>query len=304
MAKFVLNDEKVTNSYGFSVRNEGIDLSRFKNNPIMLNDHWNSNSSVLGRWKNLNVDGSKLTAEDEFDEECDDAKKVKGKVDRGFIKSCSMGIRFNRDNMKAKPDGTYELIKCELMEASIVAIPSNANALRLYAESGELMSENEVKLSLQNLKPENLEMEKFQLSAAALIALGLANADDANAVSTAIANLKEKFDKEATAHTALKATFEKQSKDQAELAVAGWMEEGRLTADMKEDFVKMHMDNPALATKVANGMAATKKLGGQVNNPAAGGAEVKTDEDFDKLSTQEQLAWKAANPDQYKKIFS
>src|SRR5690606_7903325 len=132
-------------------------------------------------------------ADAEFDTEDEQAKKLEGKVSRGFIKSCSMGVTFDREYMKANPDGTYILKQCELFEVSLVAVPSNANALKLYAPAtGQLLGEKEIRLSLQNLESEikNEKMEKFQLSALALTALCLANADDANAVSTAICGLK------------------------------------------------------------------------------------------------------------------
>lgn len=305
MATFVLNDEKVINSYGFRTLNAGIDLTRFKSNPVMLDDHWNGTASVVGRWKNLRTEGSKLLADDEFDEEDEAAKKLKGKVDRGYIKSCSMGLLYNRANMKANADGSYTLEKSELMEASIVAIPSNANSLRLYAaNTGVRMTDGEVKLSIQNLKPENTEMEKIILSAAALIALGLNSADDANAVSTAIERLKKDLDNEKNAHTALKATVAANSKTAAESLVDEAINQGRLKADMRDDFVKMAMDNHALAAKVIAGMPAKQSLGGKVDNPASGATAVKSIDDFMKLSHEEQLQFKADNPAEYAKLFA
>lgn len=307
MPAFVLNDESKVNSYGFRVLNTGIDLRRFKTNPVMLNQHYNSISYVLGYWENIRIDGSKLIADSKFDLEDEATKSVAGKVDRGFIKSCSMGITFNREYMKANPDGAYILEKCELMEASIVAVPSNANALTLYAETGELLEEKEIKLSLQNLKTDikitkENNMEKFILSPAALTALGLQNADDATAVSTAIGKLIANYDAAKLAHTALQAESDNRVKAQAEVLVNGAIAEGKLSADMKDEFIQMAIATPALATKVIAGMPGKKSLAGTVNNKEAGA--VKSDEDFQKLSLTEQLEFKTERPDEYKKIFA
>ena len=77
---FVLNDENEVNSYGFRTLNDGLDLSRFEENPVLLDFHNPSNQSVIGRWKNIRIKGSQLLADPEFDEEDPEAMKVKGKV--------------------------------------------------------------------------------------------------------------------------------------------------------------------------------------------------------------------------------
>ena len=119
---FVFNDQNQANSYGFRILTAGISLKRFNKNPIMLNQHWNSTSNVLGKWESLKVEKDLLLGEPVFDVADEEALKVSGKVDRGFINSCSMGITFKREDLKII--GT-ELImeKCELYECSIVAVP-------------------------------------------------------------------------------------------------------------------------------------------------------------------------------------
>ncbi len=152
MARFVLNDEKKVNSYGFRILNAGIDLTRFNGNPIMLNQHENSTSSVVGRWKDIQIVDGKLTAESEFDNEDAEAKALAGKVERGFIKGASMGVSFNHNDMKLAKDGIYELTRCQLFEASICAIPSNENALSLFAQDGHRLDKNEITLQLSHFK--------------------------------------------------------------------------------------------------------------------------------------------------------
>lgn len=158
---FILNDENKANSYGFRIPNKGINLTRFLANPVMLDSHVNSNSTVLGKWKNTRIEGSKLIAEPEFDLEDAEAKEIEGKVRRGFIKGASMGIIYSKDNMQMSSDGVWELIKCELLEVSIVAVPSNANAISLFSKNGQLINENTLRLSFQ---PFGLNVPSFSSS--------------------------------------------------------------------------------------------------------------------------------------------
>lgn len=153
MPRFILNDENKRNSYGFRIKTEGISLERFNANPVMLDGHSNSNLSVIGTWVEIKKENGILSAETSFDMEDDRAKNIASKVERGIIKGASMGISFS------KKDFSYEnnelvLNHCELYEASIVAIPSNANALRLMMD-GEEMSEIDIKtlcLSIASIK--------------------------------------------------------------------------------------------------------------------------------------------------------
>ena len=90
MTTFILSDTSKTNSYGFRIAMEGMDTSRFRENPVMLYRH--NDDDVIGRWHNLRVDDGRLLADAEFDQDDELAAKVAGKVERGFIKGCSMGI--------------------------------------------------------------------------------------------------------------------------------------------------------------------------------------------------------------------
>ena len=133
--KFILNDETKVNQYGFRVKNLGLRLGRFLDNPVVLDNHGHGNEAVIGRWENIQIEGNLLTAEAVFDDKDENAKTIAGKVERGFIKGASLGLDpFSMNNFQIAPDGVYDLIEAEVMEASIVAIPNNANALvKLYA---------------------------------------------------------------------------------------------------------------------------------------------------------------------------
>lgn len=220
MAKFILNDETKLNSYGFRVLNAGIDFTRFNANPVMLDQHINSTKTVIGRWNNINIEGTNLVADSEFDTSDPEAKELEGKVERGFIKGASIGISFDPVHMVTAKDGNLELTQCEIFEASICAIPSNANAITLYSKAGKPMSEKTFKLSILPLK-QQIKKLNMDLLQSLIKLLGLSpeatEQDVLNAVETLI------NDKENAAET--------QAKELVKMAVA----DGRITI-LQEDF--------------------------------------------------------------------
>lgn len=322
---FVLNDESQLNSYGFRTINDGIDLSRFNANPVMLDSHWGYGAgSVIGKWTNLRIEGSQLLADAEFDTEDDYAKSIKGKVDRGFVKGCSMGLVYKRENMVLQPDNTYTLIACELTEVSIVSIPSNKLAVKLYAETGKEISESEFKLSLQggdDLPPsnqnqnqnQNPNMNKITLQVGTLLMLGLQNTEDPIALSAAIEglagknkDLESKLSAEQTAHNAVKAELTGLKDAEATSLIEGAVTAGKITADQKEEFLSMAKSNLSMAKTVLGAIPEKANLAGQVIPGQKPGSfdNVKTDEDFQNLSHEQQLAFKAEQPEAFAKMFS
>lgn len=325
MPTFILSDAQQVNSYGFRVRTEGISLARFRANPVMLDSHWNSTSSVLGRWENIRVEGGQLLADSVFDDADPDVAKIKGKVDRGFLKGASIGLTFKRDDMQLQPDGSYLLTRCELLEASIVAVPSNGNAIRLYApDGGKPLSEDQVKLMLageytnqgtsqgtanppaSNQSPNQSPntMSKIVLSAVALQALALTTTDDAAQLTAGIENLVAELN---ATKGKLQAATDKllaQANAQAKQLVANAIAEGRLTADVQAEFENMAMSNYELAAKVIGAMPAKQSLAAQVTGTQGKAAEVKSIDDFEKLPLDKQLAFKNENPEAYKALFA
>lgn len=319
--KFILSDETVKNSYGFYISTSGISLDRFNANPVMLSNHTLSNENVIGSWQDIEVEGTQLLAVPNFDTEDDKAKLIAGKIERGFIKGASIGITFDREHLKLVGDNIY-LTKCELYEASIVPVPSNQNSLRLYNHEGQIIKEDEVKqlcLSLSDQVTEKLNtknnMKKIILSVAALMALGFKDQPndglDASDVEAKIlglsqdnAALKSKNDAlELAARTAKEAADAKAKADataKVDLAIT----QGKLPADKKDAFVQLGITSPDVLDSTLAAIPAKQDFAAGVTVPAGTTAapEVKTMDDFQKLSLEAQLAFKANNPEAYKKI--
>jgi len=129
MKQFILSDEGV-DSHGFIVKTDGIKLDRFNANPVLLADHKRGVANVIGKWENIQKVDNKLIATPLFDENDEFAMKVKSKVDSGFLKGVSVGITILGYSLPENVGDPIVITSCEISEASIVDIPSNANALQ------------------------------------------------------------------------------------------------------------------------------------------------------------------------------
>lgn len=317
---FILNDETKINSYGFRVLNSGINLERFKANPVMLDQHWNSTANVIGNWENPRIEGSQLLADANFDQDDEQAKRIAGKVERGFLKGASIGVSYNYEFMQRNPDDTYVLTQCELFEASIVAIPSNSNAVTLFGEAGLPLSQtelNEVKLGLTrlDLQPQKNNMSKLILSAGAIVALagvGITTADDEGTVSKGIEALNAKLAEANVQITSLKddnakleASVTKQLEANAVALVEGAFTAGKITADEKEAYLADAKSNYELTARLLAKLPGKTNLGANVQNPKnVGGDDPKNIDEFEKLPLAKQLAFKADKPEAYASLFN
>lgn len=319
---FAFNDETIENTYGFSIMTGGIDLTRFLKNPIMLSDHWNSNWNVIGKWLDVKKSGSLLTGLPDFDIEDQDAALIAGKVERGFIKACSMGIIFDRENLTVQNEKVV-LTKCELVEVSIVPVPSNANAVRLMHADGKPMEEKEIQeLSLSVIpgikNPElNLNihnMKKIILSVPTLMALGYQDQPtdglDVSDVEGKVLSLSGKVTALTTENDSLKLAA-KTAKDAQEAATKTRVEtkvdlaitKGQIKADQKEEMVTLGLTSEKALDTMFGAIPAKQNFSAGVITPLGNGAvEVKTMEDFQKLGIDAQLAFKNDNPEEYKKL--
>lgn len=315
---FIFNDENIKNSHGFYIPTSGISLTRFRKNPMMLDSHYNSTQSVLGKWINLKVDKGLLSGEPLFDSEDSNVTVIEGKVERGFINSCSMGIVFNREDLKIIA-GKLILEKCELYEVSIVAVPSNANSIRLYVDgSNTPLSEDEVQsLCLSVLpvdfeqvispvtNPENKNM-KITLSVVAALALGFSATElehEDSVINLKIADLDAR-----RSAAELKLSAITQAQEEAKLTaiknkVALAIKANPSLADKEQDFVNLGIANESLLDSTLAAFPVKASLAAQIHNKGAG-SEVKTPDDFQKLSHEAQLKFKAEEPQAYQALFT
>jgi HK97 family phage prohead protease len=261
MEHFIWNDETVLNSYGFAVRNAGGRFSRFNNNPVMLLGH--DSSKVIGRWENMRTEGAQLVATPVFDEADPEALAVKGKVERGFLRGCSLGIDILKWELAAMPDGSVVPVasEWEWCEASLCAVPSNGAAIRLYA-GGQLMDEKAIrtKITELSLSHSNANKMDFKLTLEAYKALNLGETASGADVSAAITALAAKA---AEADT-LKTQLADRKKQEAEAVVTAALSAGKITADKKDAFMALAMADIDNARTVLEAMPARRELGNAI----------------------------------------
>lgn len=103
---------------------------------------------------------------------------------------------------------------------------------------------------------------------------------------------------------ALKDAETAKLKAEAETEVQKAIDEGRIDAPKKEDWVNLMLSNPELAKATLSAIPAKQTLSNQVANPAPGAASDMTAEKFEKMTEEAQLAWKEANTEAYQKLFA
>lgn len=259
---FVFNDESQENSHGFVLLNSGGNFERFNANPVMLWSH--NQEQLIGQWSNLRIEGTKLVAKPVYDEDDDLALKCKSKAKKGILKGCSPGIIIKAIELRMDSTGVERVTvtEWELCEGSLVSVPSNARALKLYAKDGQPIPDTEAALSIQNLLSQTnkskRKMDGLVLTVEAYVALGLASGTaDGKAVSAAIMELQARV---ATAEKAVEDHKKEKANALVDLAIA----DGRITADRKESFMKLALQDYKMAEDTINSIPKKENLGGKV----------------------------------------
>lgn len=310
----ILNDQNTKNSHGFYVLTSGINLERFLKNPICLKDHSNKTKDVLGTWFDLNTENDVLLGTPKFDTQDPEGLEVVRKVENGTIKGTSLGLGLDSEKQNFRMiDGKLTLVSCELKEISIVPVGSSSNAILLYNEKNEILTDEAIKelcLSAQktqnpNRNPMKILLTHLQLSdeaseTAVLAAVKEIEKNLADAKADAL-SYKSKLDAlNAEKETALKAAFV--------IELADAQKDGRIDAAVAPSFEKLAETNLAdtLATlkQLPKRKAVQTDLSGDDQNEVAELIKLTWDE-LDKkglFGKLKSLDLKAANQ-VYKKCF-
>lgn len=258
LPRFVLNDQRVKNSHGFYLLNAGGRFDRFRENPVMLDNH--DPNRLIGCWKDLTVDGDVLTAEPVFDDGTELGRERRGQVERGFLKGASIGLYIHAAEYRTNPvTGESELYVTdwEQLEASTTALPSNAGALalKIYDADRRPVAEEQLSAYLDGVVKLTLNKQDMPtnntpgggnsapaavtLTAAAQVALGISENASIEAVSSAVvalaAQCSEAAQRVATLEAKIQAAHQKAVSEMISLAV----KEGRITADQQGNYEKL-----------------------------------------------------------------
>ena len=149
--RVVISDENL-NSFGFWVKTDGIDISQFEKNPILL---WMHNRAFrgtkdevlpIGRVEDLKFENGALTGLPVFDQNDEFAKTIESKWEAKILNMCSPGLQ--PVELSEAPEFLKSgqirptLLKSKLRELSIADLGSNDNALALalYDNDGQLIT--------------------------------------------------------------------------------------------------------------------------------------------------------------------
>ncbi|MBQ7210501.1 MAG: HK97 family phage prohead protease [Paludibacteraceae bacterium] len=308
MAKEVVISNGSLNSYGFRVLTEGIDLTQYQRNPILLWMHtrpWRGTTDEvlpLGRVENLHIDGDNLIGTPVFDEGDEFARRVKAKWDAGILKMVSAGLKVieeSSDPSVLLQGQQYATVsRSKLIEVSIVDIGSNDDAIVLYNEHDDIINlaqgKGEIFLTPITNPLTSIQMDVKQIA----LALGMSETATEQEVLQKAAQLRE----DASEVVRLRQEAQTRQNEAIVALVDGAISEGKFTADKKDHFVELGkkvgfaslkdtLDLIAPAQKPSNLIHPT-------NTPATGEYKTLSDVPTDKLE-----ALRKEQPEQYKTLY-
>lgn len=123
---FVISDGSL-DRHGTRINPAGWDLRNFKKNPIALFAH--DSRFPLGNWTNIRTDGDKLVATLKLAAKgtSDRIDEIISLIEQGVLRAVSVGFNVTKLGTPGKDE--FDFVAQELLETSVVAIGSNANAL-------------------------------------------------------------------------------------------------------------------------------------------------------------------------------
>ena len=239
MAKRIIISDESVNCYGTWIRTDGMDISQFEKNPVLLWMHWRG--VIIGCIKDIKKEGGRVTGEPWFDEVREESKQAKAQWE-GTLRMASAGLEIVEvsDAPEHVKPGQYRatVTRSKLTEVSMVDIGGNDNALPLVLsfQGKELkLAAGEASdfLPLLNTNP-NKDEEKMDYKAIAL-KLGLPETATENDILSAIEVLLGYK----TANEQLRQEKEQMQLAGITAAVETAITERRITADKKDHFVEL-----------------------------------------------------------------
>lgn len=242
--KEVIISNSSLNSYGFRVLTEGIDLTQYKRNPILLwmhNRPWQgTNNEVLpiGTMENLRIEGDNLIGTPVFDETDEFAMKIKAKWDAGVLRMVSAGLDVieQSDDPAVLVTGQRlsTITKCKLREVSIVDIGANDDALQLYNE-GKVVNLSNSNQKMNFLKPVNNHLNNNQTMNEITLKLGLAE----NATKEEVLEAVEQLSLKASKVDALETEVNQLKEESIALAVDTAIGAKKIAAEKRDHFISL-----------------------------------------------------------------
>lgn len=307
MAKEVVISNGSLNSYGFRVLTEGIDITQYQRNPILLWMHTRPFRGTtdevlpLGRMENLHIDGDNLIGTPVFDEADEFARRVKAKWDAGILKMVSAGLRVveeSTDPQVLLQGQQYATVtRSKLIEVSIVDIGANDDALVLYNDKDNIINlaqgKGEIYLTPITNPLTAIQMDTKQIA----LALGLPETATEQEVLQKIAELRQDAQEAVT----LRQEAEAHRVEAITTLVDTAIGEGKFPADKKNHFVELGNKVGLQSLKeTIDLMTPAQRPSNFINpsNPTTGDYKTLSEVPTDKLETLRK-----EQPEKYKALY-
>ena len=308
------------NSYGTRVITEGLDISQYEKNPVLLYMH--ERGKVIGFVKDIRREGDDLTGELVFDEVTDLSRQCKAQFEKGSLRMVSMGA----DILELSEDAEHivqgqtrpTVIRSKLREVSVVDIGSNDDALRLTYEGKALelgaglacglpeLKSKEAATVLQHSKQKNMELKDIALK------LGLAGTASEADVTAKITELTGQQNQ--VVNLAAEVKTLKEENDGLKLAaieqlVDGAIAEKKVSADKKDHFVELGKkvgseELKALFAEMQPAVKLSAVLGNGGGEPATDAPGTVADaKKLSDLSPEQCLELKASDIKKYRSLY-
>ena len=239
MAKRIVISDESVNCYGTWISTDGMDISQYERNPVLLWMHWRG--VIIGCMKDIRKEDGRVTGEPYFDEVREESKQAKAQWEKGTLRmaSASVDIIETSEAPEYIKPGQYRaaVIKSRLTEVSMVDIGGNDNALPLVLsfKGKELkLAAGEASdfLPLLNNNPNKEKQMDFKAIA---LKLGLPESATEEEILSVIGTL-----------LGYKTDNDRLRKEKEEMQLAGItaaveaaVSQRRITADKKEHFIAL-----------------------------------------------------------------
>lgn len=316
MAKRIRISNETLNCLGTWIKTDGIDLSQFRRNPVLLWMH--RRGEIIGMIKDIRVENGEVTGEPWFDEVREESKLAKQQYEKGTLRMGSPNFEImerSEDMELLKPGQTRPTVtKSKLVEYSMVDIGGNDDNIILSYEGKTLkLAEGESCDALPLLKTNTHNSEtKFQTEMnehfkAIALKLGLPE----TATETEVLNKIGIMLGYQTANTELRRQLDEMKLAGVTSMVDDAIKVGKFNADKREHFIKLGKTLGTDELKLTLDAMATVTRPMDILGGGAGAAAMQPGKgavpgQWKKLSEVPEAQLKLmreSNPDMYKQLF-
>lgn len=240
MAKRIVISDESVNCYGTWISTEGMDITQYEKNPVLLWMHWRG--VIIGCIKDVKKEDGRVTGEPYFDEVREESKQAKAQWEKGTLRMASANVdvlEYSEAPELVKP-GQYRatVTHSKLTEVSMVDIGGNDNALPLMlsAQGKELkLAAGEESENLPLLITNNNQTDETMDFKAIALKLGLPETATENEILSTIEVLLGYK----TANEQLRKEKEQMQLAGITAAVESAITERRITAEKKDHFIAL-----------------------------------------------------------------